>query len=101
MLFFVDVEVNAKDMGLDQLWDLWDKEVDAALAGMEAGLIKGLYKVAGQRRAIAVLDVPDHDTLDRVLMAGLPMSDYLRWKEIVPIREYTDFGKDIKARWQG
>ena len=63
-------------------------------------MVKGLYKVAGQRRVIAILDVPDHEILDRVFMAGLPMADYLVFNEISPIREYTAFAEDIKARWQ-
>lgn len=40
------------------------------------------------------------DTLDRIFMAGLPMSDNLVFNEISPIREYTAFAEDIKARWQ-
>lgn len=101
MLFFADIEVNAKDLSLEKLWDLWEEETKAAAAAVEGGMVKGLYKVAGQRRVIAILDAPDHETLDRVFMAGLPMADYLVFREITPVREYAAFAEDIKSRWQG
>lgn len=101
MLFFADIEVDARDLSLEKLWDLWEEETKAAASATEAGMVKGLYKVAGQRRVLAILDAPDHETLDRVFMAGLPMSGYLVFREISPIREYTDFAEDIRNRWQG
>jgi muconolactone delta-isomerase len=100
MLFFVDLGVDAKGRSLDELWDLWDKEVDAVHAVADSGMIVGLYKVAGQRRVVGVIDVPDHDALDRAVMAGMPMSDNLVVNEISPLREYSSFGADVKARWQ-
>jgi muconolactone D-isomerase len=33
-------------------------------------------------------------------MAGLPMSHVLEWEEIIPVREYTSFGADVRKRWQ-
>lgn len=102
MLFFVDLSVDAKGRSLDELWDLWDKEVDAvhAIADADADLIRGLYKVAGQRRVVGVIDVADHDVLDRALMAGMPMSDNLVVNEISPLRGYDSFGADVRARWR-
>ena len=101
MLFFADIEVNAKELSLEKLWDLWEAETEAAAAAADGGMVKGLYKVAGQRRVLAVLDVPDHDTIDRIFMAGLPMANYLSFREITPVREYTDFAADVRNRWQG
>ena len=100
MLYFVDIEVDAKGLWIDELWALWDEEVSAAQEAKDGGMINSLYKVAGQRRVVGVLDVPDHETLDRVFMAGLPMADHLVIREIAPVRQYFDFGADIKARWQ-
>jgi muconolactone D-isomerase len=100
MLYFVDIVVDAKDMSLDELWDLWEKETEAAAGAKEAGMLVAIYKVVGQRRVIAILNAESHDQLDQIMMAGLPMSNYLVWKEIIPIREYTDFAADVKRRWK-
>src|SRR3954451_25073166 len=66
----------------------------------KAGKIKHLYKVSGQRRVLGVIDAESHDELDAIIMAGLPMSHVLEWEEIVPVREYTAFGADVRKRWQ-
>ena len=63
----------------------------------EAGKVVGLYKVSGRRR---VLDVEDHDELDRIWMAGLPMARHLEPKEVPPVREYEAFADDVRRRWQ-
>lgn len=100
MLFFFSVRVDHSNMTADQLWELWEKEVDAAEGALSAGKIKNLYKVSGQRRVIGVIDADSHDELDKIFMAGLPMAHVLEWEEIIPVREYTDFGVDIRKRWQ-
>ena len=100
MLFHFSVRVNTKELSLDQLWDIWEKEADAALGAMAAGKIVSLYKVSGQRRVIGILDLESHDELDQIAMAGLPMAHYLEFEEIVPVRKYEDFAGDIRRRWQ-
>lgn len=100
MLVFVDFRVDPKDMSLDELWEAWDAEADAALGAIEAGKVVGLYKVSGQRRVLGILDVESHDELDRILMAGLPMAHNLTMAEVLPVREYTAFAEDVKRRWQ-
>lgn len=99
MLFFVDVSVDTKDLTIDELWDLWAKEAQAAGAVPE-GLLVGMWKVVGQRRVIGVMNAESHAQLDRMLMAGLPMSHYLEINEITPIRDYADFAKDVINRWK-
>jgi muconolactone D-isomerase len=99
MLYMADISVDAKDLELDELWDLWEKEVAAARGATESGLVKNLYKVVGQRRVIAILEAPDHDLLDRIAMAGLPMANYLVFNSVTPLREYESFGQDIDNRW--
>ena len=65
-----------------------------------AGKIKNLYKVSGQRRVVGVIDADSHDELDAIIMAGLPMSHVLEWEEIIPVQEYAAFGADVGKRWQ-
>ncbi len=37
MLVFVDFRVNPKEWSLDELWEEWEKEAEAALEAVEAG----------------------------------------------------------------
>ncbi len=101
MLVFVDIRVNIKDWTLDELWEAWEAEVNAAAGANEAGKIAGIYKVSGQRRVLVILDVESHDELDAILMAGLPMANNLEIAEILPVSSYWDFADDIRNRWQG
>lgn len=87
MLFFLDISADSKDLSLDQLWDAWEAETDAAVGAIEAGLVKALHKVAGDRRVVAIVD-------------GLPMADHLVINELTPVRPYEEFAADVKARWQ-
>jgi len=100
MLFFLDISVDSKDLSLDQLWEAWEAETEAARGAVEAGVAKALFKVVGERRVLAIVDMPDHASLDRMLMAGLPMADNLVMNEVAALRPYEDFAEDIKARWQ-
>lgn len=99
MLVFVDIKVDPKGLTPDELWDEWEPETEAALGAMEAGKLVAAYKVSGQRRVLAVLDVESHDELDHILMAGLPMAHYLEIEQALPVRLYTDFAEDIRSRW--
>jgi muconolactone D-isomerase len=100
MLFFLDISVNTKNLSLEELWAIWEKEADAALAAKKAGKIVALYKVTGQRRILGIFDAESHDELDRILMSALPMAHYLEFKEILPLRDYESFATDVKKRWQ-
>jgi len=57
-------------------------------------VVRSIYKVAGQRRVIALVDLPEADSLDRTIMDGLPMAQYLQFEAIWPLREYLLFIKD-------
>lgn len=100
MLLFFSVRVEHKELSPDELWDIWEKEADVAEGAMAAGKLVAAYKVAGQRRVVGIFDVESHDELDQIVMAGLPMAHYLEWEEIVPVREYTSFAKDVRRRWK-
>jgi muconolactone delta-isomerase len=66
---------------------------------MKAGKVVSLYKVTGQKRVLAIMDVDSADELDQILMAGLPMAEYLNYEQVLPLREYTAFAEDIRNRW--
>ncbi|QJY46397.1 muconolactone Delta-isomerase family protein [Pseudonocardia broussonetiae] len=100
MLFFFSVRVEHSGVTFDELWDEWEKEVDAAQGAVSAGKIKEIYKVSGQRRVVGILDVESHEELDRIVMAGLPMTHMLEFEEIVPVRDYAGFADDVRKRWQ-
>ena len=100
MLFFVKVRVEPKSLSLDELWDHWEKEAEAALAAKDAGKVVALYKVSGQRRVVGIVNVESHDELDRIFMAALPMAHYLEIEEVLPVRPYEHFAEDLKRRWQ-
>lgn len=100
MLVFVKVRVNHSGMSIDELWRQWEKEAEAALGAKAAGKVAALYKVAGQRRVVGVLNVESPDELDRILMAGLPMAHFLEFEEVLPVREYEAFANDVKRRWR-
>ncbi len=100
MLFLVKVRIEPKEMSLDDLWNSWEKEAEAALGAKAVGKAVALYKVCGQRRVVAILNVETHDELDRIIMAALPMAHYLEIEEILPVREYERFAEDVKGRWK-
>ena len=101
MLYFFKVRVDpARALSPDELWSQWEKEADAALAAKAAGKIVSLYKVAGQRLVVGVLDLESHDEADRILLAGLPMAHYIEFEELLPVREYEGFAEDLRRRWR-
>jgi muconolactone D-isomerase len=100
VLFFLNIRVDPKELSLSELWDIWDKETDAAAGAKAAGKLVAAYKVVGQRRVIAIVNVESHDELDQILMAALPMAHYLEVEEVLPVRAYEDFTVDIKRRWE-
>lgn len=96
----MDIKVDPKGLSLDELWEVWEEETKAALGAMEAGKIVALYKVSGQRRVIGVLDAESTDELDQIIMAGLPMAEYLTFEQVLPVREYASFAEGIRRRWE-
>jgi muconolactone delta-isomerase len=98
MLYFGRFEITQPaGMSADQFLANWNEEAQAAAQATAAGVIKGLWKVSGQRVVLAVLDVPDNDVLDQALM-GLPifrsMGSAMK-AEVLPIRPYESFAKDL------
>ncbi len=104
MLFFVrfDVTQPAALPNAD-LIETWKREATAAIGAMEAGAVVHLWKVAGQRVVLGVIDLPSAEDLDRAL-GGLPiireMGAGVR-TEALPIYEYTTFADDLNAGVHG
>ena len=82
---------------------IWQREAAAALGAMEAGAVTHLWKVAGQRVVLAVVDLPSHEDVDRAL-ASLPiireMGGGVR-TEALPIYDYATFAEDLNAGAHG
>ena len=82
---------------------IWQREAAAAIGAIEAGAVKHLWKVAGQRVVFGVLDMPSAEDLDRAL-AGLPIVRELGAGvtiEALPIYEYTTFAEDLNQGVHG
>ena len=68
MLFHLDFHVEyGATMSQQDLFATWSREAEAALGAKQAGVVVDLWKVAGERRVIAIVDVDSHDTLDEIL----------------------------------
>jgi muconolactone D-isomerase len=72
----------------------WDLEVEERAAAREGFKLIGMYKVAGQRRVIAIVEIDTADNLDRVIFGRLPLREYLEFEAIWPLRTFDDFLKD-------
>ena len=104
MLFFVRFDIRQPDnVSNPDLVAIWQREAAAALGAKEAGAVKHLWKVSGQRVVLAVVDAPSAEDLDRAL-AGLPiireMGPGMR-TEALPIYEYETFAADLDSGVHG
>jgi len=101
MLFKLDFTVTyAADMSQKDLFTIWAEEADAALGAKEAGVVVDLWKIVGERRVTAVVDVDSPDTLDQILF-DLPIMQKMGQHVDVQaksIRRYEDFAADVKSR---
>jgi muconolactone delta-isomerase len=104
VLFFVRFDITQPDtVSNADIVEIWKHEAEAALGAMEAGAVKHLWKVGGQRVVLAVVDLPSVEDLDRAL-GGLPivreMGSGVR-TEALPIYDYTAFAGDLNAGVHG
>jgi len=98
MLFFVRFDVTQPaNVSNQDLVETWKREAEAAIGAIEAGAVAHLWKVAGQRIVLAIVDLPTAEDLDRAL-GGLPiireMGPGMR-TEAWPIYDYTTFAQDL------
>ena len=104
MLFMVRFDIRQPDaMSTREFIETWDREANAALGAMDAGVVRHLWKVSGQRVVFAVIDLPDPESLDRAL-ASLPIVQELgdgAHTEAWTIYDYRTFAADLKDQLKG
>jgi len=97
MIFFLQMRWNIEGrLSFKEVWDLEVEEIEAAQSGFK---ILGMYKVAGQKRVLAVVDIPSADDLDRTIMGRLPLREYLEFEAIWPLRSFEDFIEDCRTHF--
>ncbi|MEU9125484.1 muconolactone Delta-isomerase family protein [Streptomyces sp. NPDC048506] len=101
MLFYVQMKWNHEGrITLDELWDVEAQEALHAKETIESGMVVGIWKVAAQKRVIAVVDCESAEELDRTALGRLPMREYLEFEVVWPLRDYLGFADDVNAHYQ-
>lgn len=104
MLFFIRFTVHQPDaLPNADLVATWKREAEVALGAKAAGAVKHLWKVAGQRVVLAVVDLPTAEDVDRAL-GGLPIIREMGsgvTTETLPIYDYETFAADLDAGVHG
>jgi muconolactone delta-isomerase len=101
MLYHLDFRIEyPASMSQKELFSIWAHEAEAAIGAKEAGVVVDLWKCAGSRRVIAIVNADTPDTLDQILL-DLPImkenGQHVR-VEVTPLRRYEDFATDVKKR---
>ena len=94
MLFHLDFHVEyGATMSQQDLFATWSREAESALGAKQAGVIVDLWKVAGERRVVAIVDVDSHDTLDDILLTLPIMVEIGQFVDVKvsALRRYEDF----------
>jgi muconolactone D-isomerase len=100
MLFYCQMRWNHEGrISLDELLDIEEEETRHAEETLNSGFCVGLWKVAGQKRVIAIVDAESADDLDRSVFR-LPMREYLEFEVIWALRDYLSFAKDVETRYR-
>ncbi|MEM8784558.1 MAG: muconolactone Delta-isomerase family protein [Pseudomonadota bacterium] len=99
MLYLLDVSVDDRGLSLEALFTEWEKETEAVQGARSAGVVREAFKVAGDRRVLALIEAPSHDMLDDMLMGQLPLSHHIKINQILPLREYDAFAEALKNRF--
>jgi muconolactone D-isomerase len=101
MLYLLDSRVEyPAEMSQMQFFTIWARQADAILGAKQAGVVVDLWKCVGVRRVLCIVDVPDPDTLDQMLL-DLPIMQELGQHvqvEVTPLRRYEDFAADMRKR---
>ncbi|MCW2998005.1 MAG: MIase like protein [Solirubrobacterales bacterium] len=82
---------------------IWQREATAAMGAVEAGAVRHLWKVAGQRVVFAIVDMPSPEELDRAL-GGLPIIREMGHgvtTEALPIYDYAIYAADLNEGVHG
>jgi muconolactone delta-isomerase len=101
MLFYVQMRWNHEGrISLDELWDIEAEEAATAQATVDSGFCVGIWKVAAQKRVIAIIESPDAEELDRTALGRLPMREYLEFEVVWPLRDYLGFADDVMNHYR-
>ena len=102
--YSVDVLIlKPVDMSREELFAIWLEEARAAQGAVDAGAVTNLWKVVGQRSVFAVLDVPDHTSLDQAI-ESLPIIQQLGSSvdtRAYPIRPYSEWAEELRVAVEG
>src|SRR5262245_15556213 len=101
MLYHVDFHVEyPASLSQRDFFSIWAREAEGAAGAKKAGAVVDLWKCAGTRRVIAIVNVDSPDALDQILL-DLPIMKELGQHvqvHVTPLRRYEDFAADINAR---
>ena len=101
MLYHLEFTVGyGADMTQQDLFRIWEEEAKAALGAKASGAVVDLWKVAGERRVIAIVDLPSPDVLDQISL-DLPIMERMGQHvtiKVSALRRYEDFAADVSAR---
>jgi muconolactone delta-isomerase len=103
MLFHLDFHIEyGATMTQQDLFSTWSREAEAALGAKDAGVVVDLWKCAGERRVIAILDVDSHDTLDEITLTLPIMVEIGQFVDIkvTALRRYEDFAGSVNRLHQ-
>lgn len=82
------------------LLGVWAEEAEAALGAKSTGVVKDIWKVVGERKVFAIVDVESPDALDQILF-DLPIMQNMGHHvqvDVKSLRRYEDFAADVKDR---
>ncbi|WP_299374269.1 muconolactone Delta-isomerase family protein [uncultured Tateyamaria sp.] len=101
MLYRLDFTVEYDSTMQQQgLLGIWAEEAEAALGAKSAGVVRDLWKVVGERKVLAIIEVETPDDLDRILF-DLPIMQKMGHHvqvEVKSLRRYEDFANDVSER---
>jgi len=102
--YFVQFDIHQPvNMSREELFTIWLEEARAAQGAVDAGVVTNLWKVVGQRSIFAVLEVPDHTSLDQAL-ESLPIIQKLGSSvdtRAYPIRPYSEWAEELRVAVEG
>jgi muconolactone D-isomerase len=97
MIFFMQIRWNIE--GRLKLEEVWDLEIEEAEAAKDGFKVIGTYKVAGQRRVIAIVEIETAEELDRTILDRLTLREYLEFEAIWPLRSFDGFLDDCRTHF--
>ncbi len=101
MLYHADFRIEyPASMSQSEFFSIWAREAETALGAKKAGVVVDIWKCAGSRRVLAVVDVDGPDTLDQILLDLPIMKEHGQHVQVdvTPLRRFEDFAIDVKKR---